>query len=60
MNTKKASKLFGYSFDRHTETDICFVNGEDAECGCKVIYSNGNGEYADVIFVKLCKKHKGD
>ncbi len=53
-------ELFGYPFNKHTETDISFVNGEDAKCGCKVIASDGHGEYADVIFVKLCKHHKGN
>ncbi|KKN27657.1 hypothetical protein LCGC14_0862510 [marine sediment metagenome] len=38
--------------------DITFVNYQDADCGCKVEYSDGYGSYADVIFVKLCDKHK--
>lgn len=57
--TKNLSVLFGQPFDKHTETDICFVNGKARGCNCKVIISNGGGEYADVIFIKLCNKHKG-
>ncbi|KKL60695.1 hypothetical protein LCGC14_2202710 [marine sediment metagenome] len=38
--------------------DICFVNYEKAECGCKVKFSDGYGEYANVIFVTFCEKHK--
>ncbi|ERX91919.1 hypothetical protein Q079_04062 [Pseudomonas aeruginosa BL25] len=28
-------------------------------CGCQVEYSDGGGEYSDVIYVTLCAKHSG-
>lgn len=38
-------------------TKIVFVNGANAKCGCRVDYSDGNGEYSNVIAVHLCKTH---
>lgn len=44
-------------FDKK-KADIVFVNYKNAECGCQVIFSDGEGEYSDVIYIKLCSKHK--
>lgn len=40
------------------KADLVFVNYRDAECGCKIIFSDGKGYYSDVIYIKLCKTHK--
>ena len=36
---------------------IYFVNGNSLPCGCKAEFSNGNGNYSDVISMSLCRKH---
>lgn len=36
--------------------DIVICNGH-ATCGCLVQQSDGHGEYADAIYIKLCAKH---
>ncbi|HEK0205855.1 TPA: hypothetical protein SMO35_000463 [Pseudomonas aeruginosa] len=38
---------------------LTFINGRPAMCGCQVEYSDGGGEYSDVIYVTLCAKHSG-
>ncbi|HFF2322840.1 TPA: hypothetical protein ACGBH5_002196 [Pseudomonas aeruginosa] len=38
---------------------LTFINGSPAMCGCQVEYSDGGGEYSDVIYVTLCAKHSG-
>lgn len=38
---------------------LTFINGRPAICGCQVEYSDGGGEYSDVIYVTLCAKHSG-
>lgn len=40
-------------------TNLTFINGRPAMCGCQVEYSSGGGEYSDVIYVTLCAKHSG-
>ena len=37
--------------------DIVFVNGK-SECGCKIEFSDGYGEYSDVHEIILCNKHR--
>ena len=37
--------------------EIVFVNYEPANCGCRVKYSNGRGEYSDSITIYPCDKH---
>jgi hypothetical protein len=37
--------------------DIVFVN-EKSECGCKMYFSSGQGEFSDVLDIKLCAKHR--
>lgn len=39
------------------EADITFVNGS-AECGCRVDFSSGHGEYSDCHYVYLCQDHR--
>ncbi|MGD8183868.1 hypothetical protein ACP9M8_08205 [Pseudomonas aeruginosa] len=39
--------------------NLTFINGRPAMCGCQVEYSDGGGEYSDVIYVTLCAKHSG-
>lgn len=39
--------------------EIVFVNGKRAACGCRVIYSDGHGEYSNVVTVHLCDIHRG-
>jgi hypothetical protein len=36
---------------------IIFINGK-SECGCKMEFSDGHGEYSDVHEIILCNKHK--
>ncbi|MDI3613392.1 hypothetical protein QK435_06050 [Pseudomonas aeruginosa] len=38
---------------------LTFIKGRPAMCGCQVEYSDGGGEYSDVIYVTLCAKHSG-
>ena len=37
--------------------DVEFCNGE-AECGCRLEFTSGNGEYSDSVSVWLCPTHK--
>ena len=39
---------------------LSFVNGSAYPCGCAAHFSDGHGEYSDVITVKLCEKHQLD
>lgn len=40
-------------------TKLSFVNGKNSECQCRYEYSDGRGEYSDVVYVHLCDKHSG-
>ncbi len=37
---------------------ITFVNFKPAECGCKMEYTRGYGEYSETIEIILCRKHR--
>lgn len=39
------------------EENIKFVNNAPAECGCKISFSDGAGEFSDVHTVTLCPTH---
>jgi hypothetical protein len=56
----KMNEWFGKRLEKdHNKADIVFVNTHKAKnCDCVVEYSNGGGEYSDVIYVWLCDKHK--
>jgi len=38
-------------------SEIIFVNKHPYPCGCKISFSDGKGEYSDVIYVDFCEKH---
>ena len=38
-------------------TELTFVNYHDAKCGCGCNFSDGEGEYSDVIRITLCPIH---
>lgn len=38
--------------------ELTFVNDEPAECGCEMEFSDGHGEYSNVVRIKLCRKHR--
>lgn len=40
------------------EDKLKFVNGEDAQCGCKLQFSDGGGDFSDVHTVTLCTAHQ--
>lgn len=40
------------------DEEIVFINYNPARCGCVVEYSDGHGEYSDVITVRPCPEHK--
>ena len=37
--------------------NISFVNNKAYPCGCFAEFSDGEGQYSDVITVSLCPKH---
>jgi hypothetical protein len=61
---KAGDKMINNKFDTKT-ADLIIVNYNEKivingiECKeCKSYFSDGNGEYSDVIYVKFCNNHK--
>jgi len=52
------NKGYEPEFDAEGNEVLAFVNDEPAECGCKLSFSSGGGEYSDVTSIELCPIHR--
>lgn len=57
---QRLAELFGEQAEGEPRIlAITFINGNPAECGCRIQRSDGHGGYSDVITVRPCGRHNG-